>query len=490
VTTLLADAWTRPDTRLPMGFAVRLASGTKVADGGTTLFGSTTGRLLYLSPSAVDALDGDLLRVVDETSETLARTLLDRDMAHPTWDGTRPDDDPDDLALVTVVVPVRDRPQQLRRLLAELSTMLRVVVVDDGSTDQTTVARVALESDAMLVRHPVSRGPAAARNAGLAATHTPFVAFVDSDVVPEPGWVTALLRHFDDPTVGIAAPRVLGTEAGDGGSWLHRYEAVRSSLDLGPSPALVRPHGRVAYVPSAALMVRRAAWTAGFDESMRVAEDVDLVWRTVADGWRVRYEPQAVVRHEHRTDVRNWLGRKAFYGTGAALLAERHGDAVAPMVLTPWTAALAGTLLTQRWWSVPVGVAVYAGTTVNVSRRLRRSRRPLVTAASMTVVGAVATGYQTASALTRHYWPVAAVAAVVSPRARRALLLAAVVDGVLDYRRTRPALDPVRYIAARRLDDLAYGAGVWYGALRARSPRALLPSWQGVDVLRTSTRRI
>ena len=308
--------------------------------------------------------------------------------------------------------------------------------------------------------------------------------------MPEPGWVTALLRHFDDPTVGIAAPRVLGTEAGDGGSWLHRYEAVRSSLDLGPSPALVRPHGRVAYVPSAALMVRRAAWTAGFDESMRVAEDVDLVWRTVADGWRVRYEPQAVVRHEHRTDVRNWLGRKAFYGTGAALLAERHGDAVAPMVLSPWTAALAGTLLTQRWWSVPVGVAVYAGTTVNVSRRLRRSRRPLVTAASMTVVGAVATGYQTASALTRHYWPVAAVAAVVSPRARRALLLAAVVDGVLDYRRTRPDLDPVRYIAARRLDDLAYGAGVWYGALRARSPRALLPSWQGVDVLRTSTRRI
>ena len=54
-------------------------------------------------------------------------------------------------------------------------------------------------------------------------------------------------------------------------------------------------------------MVRRAAWTSGFDESMRVAEDVDLVWRTAGDGWRVRYEPQAIVRHDHRTDVRNWL---------------------------------------------------------------------------------------------------------------------------------------------------------------------------------------
>jgi len=40
-------------------------------------------------------------------------------------------------------------------------------------------------------------------------------------------------------------------------------------------------------------------------------------------------------------------------------LTENRGfDAVAPMVLTPWTAALAGTLLTQRWWSAPVGVAV------------------------------------------------------------------------------------------------------------------------------------
>ena len=108
----------------------------------------------------------------------------------------------------------------------------------------------------------------------------------------------------------------------------------------------------------------------------------------------------------------------------------------------------------------------------------------------MTVVGAVATGCQTASALTRHYWPVAvARRRSVSRRARRALAVAAVADGVLDYRRTPPDLDPVRYIAARRLDDLAYGAGVWYGALRARSPRALLPSWRGVDVLRTSIRR-
>jgi hypothetical protein len=53
--------------------------------------------------------------------------------------------------------------------------------------------------------------------------------------------------------------------------------------------------------------------------------------------------------------------------------------------------------------------------------------------------------------------------------------VAAAADAVWEYARLRPDLDPVRFAAARRLDDLAYGAGVWWGAWRARSAAALLP---------------
>ena len=91
---------------------------------------------------------------------------------------------------------------------------------------------------------------------------------------------------------------------------------------------------------------------------------------------------------------------------------------------------------------------------------------------------------QTASALTRHYWPLALAAATRSSRARRALAVAAVGDALLDYRRKRPDLDPVRFAAARRLDDLAYGTGLWAGAVRARSPRALVPKFRGFPVRR------
>lgn len=60
-----------------------------------------------------------------------------------------------------------------------------------------------------MVRHPTSLGPAAARNTGLAAAATPLVAFLDSDVVPEPSWLPPLLAAFEDPAVGLVALRIV-----------------------------------------------------------------------------------------------------------------------------------------------------------------------------------------------------------------------------------------------------------------------------------------
>ena len=140
-----------------------------------------------------------------------------------------------------------------------------------------------------------------------------------------------------------------------------RYERRRSSLDLGPRPAPVTARSRVAYVPSAALVVRREAFGDGFREDMPVAEDVDLVWRIAAAGWRLRYEPEARVAHEHRAAVRAWLGRKAFYGTGAAPLARQHPRRVPPVALAPWTAAAVTLLGVQRRWSTRRGGRGHAG---------------------------------------------------------------------------------------------------------------------------------
>lgn len=464
----------RPVTdAVPPGFTVQLGDRVHLCDDGRALVGASS--VLYLRPEAAERWGSDRrLAVRTAADAALARLLLDRGMADPVWHH-RPRAEAA-VGRVTVVVPVRDRDDQLDQLLGVLAAArLDVVVVDDGSRDPEGAARVVRTHGARLVVHPRNRGPAAARNTGLAHVDTEFVAFCDSDVLPDADCLAVLLRHLDDPAVAVVAPRVLGVPPRPDDGWIERYEQARSSLDLGAHPGAVGPQRPVSYLPSAFLLARRSALGTGFDEALRCGEDVDLIWRLVDAGWRVRYEPAATVRHRHRTVLREWLQRKAFYGTSAAPLASRHGRAVAPAVLTGWSAAVSVALLAQRRWSVPVAAAAWAWTTVSVARRLRRSAHPLRTAAVLTTEGLVATMWQTASALTRHYWPIALTTAVVSPRGRRALLAAAVAEAVADRHRTGADLDPVRYLLARRLDDAAYGAGLWWGAIRAHSAEALMP---------------
>ncbi len=235
-------------TRLPDGFAVQVDRRVRVLGDGSALLGGSPTRLLKLAPAAQDMLSDGRLKVRDEVSAQLARTLLDATVAHP-----RPAGGPSHRD-VTVVIPVRDNTSGVRRLVSSLRG-LRVIVVDDGSaTPLAPQDFVGAHCDVEVLRHDRSRGPAAARNTGFAACSTDFVAFLDSDVSPRRGWLEALLGHFCDPTVALVAPRIVGLSQNE--NVVARYEAVRSSLDLGQREAPVLPHSSVSYVPSAAIICR------------------------------------------------------------------------------------------------------------------------------------------------------------------------------------------------------------------------------------------
>ncbi|HEY1320861.1 MAG TPA: mycofactocin biosynthesis glycosyltransferase MftF, partial [Streptosporangiaceae bacterium] len=318
----MVSAGQGPDDELvPAGFRLRPDPGARTLVGGTVITGGYPIRVLRLSPAGarhVAGWWGGAPVPGNPKARALARRLLDTGIAHPLLDESRAEK-----PAVTVIVPVRDRHAELARCLAGLaapgaSRTPRVIVVDDGSRDPDAIRRVAAAAGANVVRRPVNGGPAAARNTGLAAARTLLVAFLDSDCVPGPGWLDALLPHFADPAVGAVAPRIVPHEAGR--TWLARYEAASSTLDMGHRASIVRPGSRVPYVPGAALVVRKEAAGTGFAEDMQVGEDVDFVWRLGASGWRVRYEPAAAMGHQHRVRLREWFGRRKDYGTSAAAL--------------------------------------------------------------------------------------------------------------------------------------------------------------------------
>nr|WP_239523574.1 mycofactocin biosynthesis glycosyltransferase MftF [Geodermatophilus normandii] len=462
---------------MPDGWAVRIDPRTRRLEGGAALLGGSPLRLLRLAPRARDLLDGDRLAVTSPATAALAARLQDAGVAVPEPAGPAPG--PGD---VTVVVPVRDRTVGVVRLLAALradpdTAGARVLVVDDGSADAAALAAAAAAGGAEVLRHDRSRGPAAARNTGLRAATTEAVAFLDSDCVSRPGWLGTLLPHLADPRLAVVAPRITALPAARPG-WVTPYETAVSALDMGPHPGPVAPLSGLSYLPSAALLVRRTALGEGFDAGMRVAEDVDLVWRLAAAGWRVRYEPAARVDHEHPSSTVAWLRRRAVYGTGAAPLAARHGRAVAPVVVSPWSAAALVLAAGGGRVGRVLAVAVLGDATVRLARRLAGPgrRAPYGPAAVLVLRGTAAAGRTLTRSATRHHWPLTAVAALVSRRARRATLAVAAADAVLAWWPHRADVGPLHFAAARRLEDLAYGAGLWAGALLRRDPSALLPA--------------
>src|SRR5580658_9470923 len=441
------------DELAPAGLALRPDPGSRLLAGGTVLVGGSPVRVLRLTPSGARHVAGWWSGTpvgANARARALARRLLDTGIAHPApsagalANAWGPGD-------VTVVIPVRDRQAELARCLAGLAQMPRVIVVDDGSDDPAAVARVA---------------------------------FLDSDCVPRPGWLDALLPHFADPAVGAVAPRIVPHEPGR--TWLARYEGASSTLDMGVRPSIVRPGSRVPYVPGAALVVRKAAAGAGFAEEMQVGEDVDFIWRMAAAGWRTRYEPAATMGHQHRVRLRAWLARRKDYGTSAAALELRHPGTVRPLYCSPWTAVAWLAAVAGR----PDAGAVVTGTaTALLARRLAQVTgegwpRPASSAAWRLAAqqaggGTLAAFRPLGSAISRTWWPLALPAAAAVRRLRLPLAALVLAPPLLDWLDRRPPLDPARYVAARLLDDLGYSLGVWQGCAERRTVRPLLPVLRG-----------
>jgi glycosyltransferase involved in cell wall biosynthesis len=190
---------------------------------------------------------------------------------------------------VSVVIPSRDRPAGVARLLEALRHQtigihrFEVIVVDDGSELPSSPEPEGLRL--RLIRHERSRGPGAARNSGWRAAHAPLVAFIDDDCVPAEGWLEGLLAAADGDQLvvqGSVRPKA------------ERRAPLSHTIEVGGiSPLFVSAN--IAY-PRALL-----EHLDGFDERFRRAgEDAELGARAMQAGAGARFAPDALVYHDVR----------------------------------------------------------------------------------------------------------------------------------------------------------------------------------------------
>jgi GT2 family glycosyltransferase len=188
------------------------------------------------------------------------------------------------------------------------------IVVDDGSTDETT-AIAAARPGVRLISTP-NRGLSAARNTGLQAASGEIVAYVDDDAFPDPHWLRYVaLALRDGAHAGVGGPNL--PVPGDG--------LVAESVANAPGgPVHVLLSDTVAeHIPGCNMAFRRDRLLAidGFDERFRVAgDDVDVCWRLQARGWTLGFHAAAVVWHHRRGSVRRFWRQQRGYGRAEAQL--------------------------------------------------------------------------------------------------------------------------------------------------------------------------
>lgn len=229
----------------------------------------------------------------------------------------------------TVAVCTRERPDDLVRCLEAVRSLqpspLDVVVVDNRPATSRTREVVARFPSFRYARQDEG-GLNAARNRALREARGDVVAFTDDDAVVDPGWLTALLRNFDDPrvlcTTGLTMPAQLDTEAQE------LFEAYspfgrgfyRRVFDLErASPLAVGPVGA-----GANMALRRSvpALVGEFDEALdggtptRSGGDHEMYSRILAAGFQIVYEPAALSWHRHRRSMDELRETLRGYGTG------------------------------------------------------------------------------------------------------------------------------------------------------------------------------
>lgn len=222
---------------------------------------------------------------------------------------------------VGVVVPVRNNQEMIGECIESLLDQdypekdYEIVIVDNNSTDNTAE---------IIKRYPVkyvfegTKGKTNARNKGIKNASGDIIVFTDSDCIADRRWLSEIVREFEDKDIGGVGGKILGHEVSTRvEKYLEiLYNAYNQNFSSTSPPRVIT--GNAAYRRD---VLEEVGY---FDESFETGEDYDLSWRVFWRGYSIRYAPNAIIYHRHRSSARKLFSQYFGYGKGYVRLINKH----------------------------------------------------------------------------------------------------------------------------------------------------------------------
>ncbi|MBV8517151.1 MAG: glycosyltransferase [Acidobacteria bacterium] len=233
---------------------------------------------------------------------------------------------------VSVIIAAYNEERVIAKTIASIlrarHAVREIIVIDDGSTDNTAaVVEQLAEKTPMirLLRQP-NQGKAAALNHGIASAVGDVFVAIDADTVLHPDAIGNLLRHFDDDEVGAVAGNVKVGNRRKLTTLIQSIEYTTSqNLDRRAWAAL----NAVTVVPGAIGAWRRdAVAEAGGYTVDTMAEDMDLTWRLRRNGWRIACDIEAMSFTEAPESVKALFRQRFRWSYGTLQCLWKHRDAL------------------------------------------------------------------------------------------------------------------------------------------------------------------
>jgi biofilm PGA synthesis N-glycosyltransferase PgaC len=231
---------------------------------------------------------------------------------------------------VSVLIPAHNEERVIANVIAAATAInypdFEVVVVDDGSTDQTrnVIEPYVRAGKVRLIAKQQNEGKAMALNDALPCLNGEIVLIIDADAEPEPDILNHMLPHFEHARVAAVTgnPRVKNVD-----TFLARLQLIEFSSIISLLRRSQRIWGRIMTVSGVVAAFRKSALldVGGFSPEMPT-EDIELTWKLQRRFWDIRYEPNALVWMTVPSTLSSLVSQRRRWSRGLMQVLHKHRD--------------------------------------------------------------------------------------------------------------------------------------------------------------------